>query len=258
MNRDNLRGNVPKKNVKGFLNENWFCGLCDVRYCKDCNEKLSHDHACDPKVVETMKLLNKDSKSCPKCGTVIHKTSGCAQMWCINCHTAFNWKTGEIETGRIHNPHFIEFKKRTIMSREHGDIPCGGVPTFRELQRVGASGDMLNHAINIYYVERQLMYLDTQPLDNTHIRVSYMLNDIDESDFKIFLQRQEKFLDKTRDISNIFEMIANAGGDVLRQYVLEPHKHDQFLNILRKIVEYGNEIFETIRRRYNCKIPRNF
>jgi hypothetical protein len=247
----------PLEECKGFLNEEWFCGLCDHKYCKDCNERLTDDHTCDPEVVETMKLLNKDSKSCPKCGTVIHKTSGCAQMWCISCHTAFNWRTGEIETGRIHNPHFIEFKKKTMMSREHGDIPCGGVPTFRELREVGASNEILQCAMVIHQVERENMYLDTRPPENTQVRVAYMLNDIDEKDFKNFLQRQEKYKDKTRDLSNIFEMMANTGGDLLRQYVLEPERHDEIVDLLHKIIDYGNGIFETIRNRYNCRLPRN-
>jgi len=263
--RGNLMDNEPRKFVrqcpveecKGFLNEEWYCGLCDHKYCKSCNETLTETHECDPEVVKTMKLLNKDSKSCPKCGTVIHKTSGCAQMWCISCHTAFNWRTGEIEMGRIHNPHFIEFKKKTMMSREHGDIPCGGVPSFRELREMGATNDILRCAVAIHQVERENMYLDLRPIDNLHIRVAYMLNDIDEHEFKNYLQRQEKFLDKTRDISNIFEMMGNCGGDLLRQYVLEPTRHDEIVDMIHKIVEYGNEVFETLRKRYTCKSPRN-
>jgi len=247
----------PREECKGFLNEHWFCGLCDVYYCKECNEKQTDGHQCDPTVVETMKLLNKDSKSCPKCGTVIHKTSGCAQMWCISCHTAFNWRTGEIETGRIHNPHFIEFKKKTMMSREHGDIPCGGVPTFRELREIGATNEILQYSMAIHQVEWENMNIDLEPTNNLQIRVAYMLNDITEKDFKVFLQRQEKFKEKTRDISNIFEMMANTGGDLLRQYVLEPERHDEIVELLQKIIDYGNGVFETIRNRYNSKIPRN-
>jgi hypothetical protein len=247
----------PIEECKGFLNEEWFCGLCECKYCKGCNEALTEEHVCDPETVETMKLLNKDSKSCPKCGTVIHKTSGCAQMWCISCHTAFNWRTGEIETGRIHNPHFIEFKKKTMMSREHGDIPCGGVPTFRELREMGATNEILQYAMVVHQVERENIYLDTRPIENLHIRVGYMLNDIDEVEFKQYLQRQEKYKEKNRDLSNIFEMMANTGGDILRQYVLEPQRHDEIIDLLQKIIEYGNEIFETIRKRYNCKLPKN-
>ena len=247
----------PVEECKGFLNENWFCGLCEQTYCRSCNELIGDGHECDPEVAKTMKLLNKDSKSCPKCGTVIHKSSGCAQMWCISCHTAFNWRTGEIEAGRIHNPHFIEFKKKTMMSREHGDIPCGGIPSFRELREIGATNEILQYAMVVHQVERQSLFIEMGPIDNLHLRVAYMLGDIDERDFKNFLQRQEKFLEKSRDIFNIFEMIANSGGDLLRQYVIEPERHDEVLDILRKILHYGNEIFETIRIRYNCRLPKN-
>ena len=246
----------PVEECKGFLNEEWYCGLCFKHYCKKCNELLTDDHECDPQTVETMELLNQDSKSCPKCGTVIYKTSGCAQMWCTSCHTAFDWRTGQIENGRIHNPHFIEFKKKTMMSREHGDIPCGGMPTFREMRENGAPNTILRHAVVIYQVERDLMFMDTQAPDNIQFRISYMLNEMSEDHFKILLQRQEKYLDKLRDISHIFEMIANTGGDLLRQFMLESHRHDEIIDILTNLIEYSNETFEVIRKRYNSAVPR--
>ena len=59
------------------------------------------------------------------------------------------------------------------------------------------------------------------------------------------------------DLSNIFEMMANTGGDLLRQYVIEPGRHDEIIDLLQKIVDYGNEIFDLIRKRYNCRLPRN-
>ena len=247
----------PVEECKGFLNEEWFCGLCDMYYCKDCNEKLTDNHTCDPELAKTMKLLNNDSKSCPKCGTVIHKTSGCAQMWCVSCHTAFNWRTGEIETGRIHNPHFIEFKNKTMSSREHGDIPCGGTPSFRELRTMGASEHILQYSMIIHQLETENLFLDVRPVDNIHYRIAYMLNDINETTFKTFLQRQEKFIDKTRDLLNIYEMMTHTSGDLLRQYVLEPWRHDEIIVQLQKIVEYGNDIFDVIRKRYKCVAPRN-
>jgi hypothetical protein len=144
-----------------------------------------------------------------------------------------------------------------MLSREHGDIPCGGVPTFRELREMGATNEILRYSMMVHQVERENMYLDTRPVDNLQIRVGYMLNDIDLVDFKQYLQRQEKYKEKTRDISNIFEMVANTGGDILRQYVLEPQRHDEIVDLLQKIIDYGNEIIETIRTRYNCKLPTN-
>ena len=246
----------PHEECKGFLNENWYCGLCDKHYCKKCNELLTDDHKCDPQTVETMELLNRDSKSCPKCGIVIYKTSGCAQMWCTSCHTAFDWRTGQVETGRIHNPHFIEFKKKTMSSREHGDIPCGGTPTFRELRSVDASNKILSFAIIVYQCERDLMFMNLEPHDNLQLRISYMLNEMSEEYFKTILQRQEKFLDKSRDISQIFEMISNTGGDLLRQYILDQEKHDEIFEIIEKLVDYSDEIFTVIRKRYNSTFPK--
>ena len=144
-----------------------------------------------------------------------------------------------------------------MMSREHGDIPCGGVPSFRELREIGATNEILQYAMVVHQMERENMYLDLRPIDNTQIRITYMLNDIDEQTFKNFLQRQEKYTDKSRDLSNIFEMMANTGGDLLRQYVIDPERHDEIINLLQKIVDYGNDIFESIRKRYNCRLPRN-
>jgi hypothetical protein len=144
-----------------------------------------------------------------------------------------------------------------MTSREHGDIPCGGIPTFRELREIGATEDIFQYGMIVQQMDRENMYIDRRPIDNTHVRVAYMLNDIDEDEFKNFLQRQEKYKDKSRDLSNIFEMVANTGGDLLRQYVIEPEKHDEIIHLLRKIVDYTNEVFETIRKRYNCRLPRN-
>ena len=87
---DIVVGEAPKKFVrkcptevcKGFMNEDWFCGLCDRHFCEHCNEQLGEGHTCDPDAVKTMELLKKDTKPCPKCGTMIQKLSGCAQMWC--------------------------------------------------------------------------------------------------------------------------------------------------------------------------------
>lgn len=247
----------PLENCKGFLNEQWYCGLCDTQFCEKCSEKQHENHVCDPGVVETMTLLNKDSKPCPKCGIVIQKINGCSQMWCVECHTAFNWRTGEIINGRIHNPHFIEFKKKKLLSREHGDIPCGGTPTYRELREAGAPITILNYAITIHDLERSILFVQTEIPDNLNSRVLYMLNYIDEKMFKTFLQRQEKFIEKNRDVLNIYELLIHTGGDLLRQYVLNIDDFEEIIQTMKMLFRYGNDIFESLRKRYNCSLPKN-
>jgi hypothetical protein len=247
----------PTENCKGFLSENRFCGICSNYFCEKCNDVNSENHVCNPDTVKTMELLKRDSKSCPKCGILIHRTDGCAQMWCTSCHCTFNWRTGEIDNGRIHNPHFIQFKRKLNTSREHGDIPCGGIPSFRELREHRATEKILQYAIIVYETDRLHLYLDTRPPDNLNLRIGYMLNDMSREEFKNILQRQEKFIDKVRDMSNIYEMIIHTGGDILRQYIINPERHDYYVSVLQGIVDYSNTVFMNIRKRYNCNLPKN-
>jgi len=121
----------PANDCRGFLSSQWKCGLCQQWSCPDCHELkgLNRDceHTCDPNSVETAKLLAKDSKPCPKCQCLIFKIDGCDQMWCTQCHTAFSWKTGNIEN-HIHNPHYYEWLRKTNggnAPRNRGDVECG-------------------------------------------------------------------------------------------------------------------------------------
>lgn len=118
----------PNEMCKGFLNATtWRCGLCDTKCCKECHEVIRNDeaaddllHECKPEDVASAKLIQKDSKPCPQCGVLIYKAEGCSQMWCTQCHVAFDWKTGQIERNNIHNPHYYEYLRRTS---PNGEIP---------------------------------------------------------------------------------------------------------------------------------------
>ena len=125
----------PAGDCRGFLSQVWKCGMCDNWTCPDCHEVkgLEKDgpHMCDPNSVETAKMLAKDSRPCPKCASVIFKIDGCDQMFCTQCHTAFSWRTGRVEMGTIHNPHYYEYQRqRGTVPRNPGDVPCGGFPDW--------------------------------------------------------------------------------------------------------------------------------
>ena len=121
----------PSEGCRGYLNSSYTCEICEVHVCKTCHEikdiKEDEEHICKPENIETAKLLAKDSKPCPKCSCMIFKIDGCNQIWCTQCHTAFDWKSGQLTTGVVHNPHYFEWMRNQGEGapREHVDENCG-------------------------------------------------------------------------------------------------------------------------------------
>jgi len=252
-------------NCQGFLNEEFYCGLCKNTYCNQCNELVEDGHECDPDAKASIALIRRDTKPCPKCGTFIHKLSGCTQMWCPDCHTAFNFNTGAIEMGRIHNPHYLEYRKNGgMLSREHGDIPCGGLPSFAELREMQAPDCIMRFRLTLNQLDREIQWMSRQPLgygrcySAQHARVQFMLGNISEAWFKKNLQKIDKQRDKNKDITDIYQMMIDTGGDALRQYAISPDTVEEIRSNINDLVDYANTVIRDIHARYTCVLPRPF
>ena len=63
--------------------------------------------------------------------------------------------------------------------------------------------------------------------------------------------------DKWEEVANIYDVLVHSGGDLLRQYVLEPSRESEIENILDELFKYGNTIFQSVRKRYVSVLPRN-
>ena len=266
----------PHEGCKGFLSSVWKCDVCDNWTCPHCNEVKGEqkdvEHTCDQNNVETVNLLKKDTKPCPSCGTMIFKISGCSQMWCPDCHTAFDWRSGNIETGMVHNPHFYEFQRRTgNTGRVAGDIPCGGLPSIQELRayftmpaRTTAEWRrrevVPNNMVYIWELHRfithteryELVYqYNPRPVDNTILRVQYLMNELPETAFKTLIQKREKAYTKLRAMRDIFQMFVNTASDIMRQMLVNNESIVDTDTILRQLVEYCNDTFYTLAKRYS-------
>ena len=119
-------------NCRGFLSTQWKCNLCNMWACKDCHEikgdEQDAEHTCHPDNLASAKLIDAETRGCPKCGARVFKISGCNQMFCTACNDcAFDWVTGRVETV-IHNPHYYEFQRQRNAGqapRVAGDVLCG-------------------------------------------------------------------------------------------------------------------------------------
>lgn len=119
-----IKKKCPLEGCRGFLDETDLCENCNKRSCKICEKELLEDHICDRDLVLTLEEKRKDSRPCPKCEIPISKKDGCNQMWCPMCNTVFDYKTGNIDKGRIHNPEYLDYMRRqgNYIQRAEGDV----------------------------------------------------------------------------------------------------------------------------------------
>jgi hypothetical protein len=96
--------------------ENPRCQLCEKLNCVSCETVVNGDletHQCTKSDLDTLAEIKKESKRCPKCSIWISKIEGCNDMFCTECRTPFNYRTGEIIKRKgFHNPHYIEHLNR--------------------------------------------------------------------------------------------------------------------------------------------------
>jgi len=200
----------------------------------------------------------------------------CDQMWCTQCHTAFSWKTGAIQTS-IHNPHYYEWQRKNGGApRVAGDVECG-----RELNHI--TFDHLKNAIlrgkhvrflkyydpnslhgydwnarnqtlndNVIYIsdiirrtthnERiELQQFRTGHLEkNQELRVQYLCNEIDEDIFKNLVQRNDKKHRKNNEISQVIQVSITAVTDIVFRII------DNFKNS-----KTGEDKFDELMSEFN-------
>lgn len=253
----------PRSECKGFLSTAWKCGLCEYWACPTCHEVKGLDkdapHTCNPDNVATAAMLARDSRNCPKCASLIFKIDGCDQMFCTQCHTAFSWRTGRVESGRIHNPHYYDYMRvNGVLPREPGDEPCGGLPSMDIIYRTARHTlipiihRMYGHIQHVVIGRYRTDFVE----DNRDIRIKFMLSDFTDDVFKRKLQQREKARQKKTDIRQVLEMYQTVTVDLFQS--LLTHKNvDKFLEELSILRDHVNDVLGVISKRYtNCSVPR--
>lgn len=215
-----------------------------------------------------MELLNKDTKPCPKCATMIHKINGCDMMWCVECHTSFSWNRGVIETGHIHNPHYYEFLRKqngnNPIPRNPGDNPCGNennlpythllrVVTFRlEELKFYSFHRLISHIENITL--RRIDVPD-QEVEFRELRIKYLLENIPDNEFKVLLQQKEKKKMKLIDIRDLYVMFNQTAIGKMHEIINKRVYDQEDSNYINNLVKYFNETSKAIGKKYGSVYP---
>ena len=275
----------PDSECRGFLSTQWKCGLCQKWSCPHCHEikglERDVEHTCNPETVATVALLANDTKPCPSCHTQIFRVSGCDDMFCTNCHTGFNWRTGRAQN-TIHNPHYFEWLRRNgnQIPRTPGDVPCQNQlthTTFTDIRRLLNETHKENqfakscalfmerfirNALHLRYVIVPNHEQAGRFQRNEQLRIMYMRNQITEDGFKTTLQRDQKRSDKMREIHNVLDVLLNTVTDIVLRFMshLSTAPAGIFsMDILEEIdpiIEYANECLVDISRTYKSKMLR--
>jgi hypothetical protein len=302
----------PANGCRGFLSTQWKCGICEQWTCPECHElkgpNRDSEHTCDQNNVETAKLLAKDSKPCPKCQSLIFKLSGCDQMWCTQCHTAFSWKTGKLEKN-IHNPHYYEWQRKNTLNgaapRNPNDIECGrelnhntcdqiqtaakkhsnlhkssvenytnwrGEKLCRNVFRFDIKIIILCEIVrnNIHNVRAELVNFQTDYVEkNQDLRIKYLEKILDEEEFKMLIQRNDKKNRKNTEVAQVIQLANTALTDIIYRVIHHLDSYtsgdkpiiDPFMDEINEIKKYCNDIFRDISFTYGTvqyKFTDNF
>ena len=218
------------------------CPLCNTRYCEKCHEKANDseaEHKCDPTTLATMEMISEQTKPCPKCSSRIHKIDGCNMMWCVVCHTAFHWLTGEITRGRIHNPEFFRYlatlgpdAETRYMHEQYCDNGNRhGLPdaaTFQANIRYCVPSvlpDVSNVLVWLMVIVRNIIHLDEVRLrdarrnsrdpDNHDLRVRYLKNEITKEHFTKILRQRQKRAEEHRELLAIYEPLVTLASETM-------------------------------------------
>lgn len=266
----------PAPDCRGYLSTQWKCELCQIRVCNECHEVKDQDveHVCNPDNLASARATMRETKPCPSCGTRIFKIDGCDQMFCTmeGCHTAFSWRSGRKETGRIHNPHYYEWLRRTqgAVPREPGDVPggdCRQIPDYHAVRRHYRLYATLNNIWpDIDKFHRLLLHIQATEMPPTvpdgdryaDLRIRYLLKEIDEAGFKKELFRRHKNTEKQEAIRQLIQMFVDVSRDILHTFMQSTSVQtfddlDQQSQTLRA---YYNGQMEDIARRFNASFYR--
>lgn len=265
----------PAEGCRGFLSTAWKCGTCSTWVCPDCHElkgiEKDAPHTCDPKNVATAQLLKRDSKPCPKCASLITKIEGCSQIWCTQCHTPFDWRTGQIVThGVIHNPHYYEWQRQQnggVAPRVPGDVPCGGLPGVWELENSLRAHHVPQglrlEIMDCHRIIRHIQHVDMHGLanqynvnDNADLRLAFLIKVIDEAEWKRKLQQREKKREKELALRHIYEMFTVTGSEILHEVVNGAKAPRAAALQLRSLQEYANTSIDKVASRFGANLKR--
>jgi hypothetical protein len=176
---------------RGWLGAEFSCNVCLKNFCVACHVEKEASHKCDNGQVESVRFIAATSRGCPTCATWISKTEGCDQMYCTVCDTAFSWRSGAVENGIIHNPHYL--KQMNMGGHVPRMVVGSELVAWREVaDLIPRTEEMVRGFYALVYDLLKKQDGLFKPVNNDYERAQFMIGKMTETKFRSLLQVKEK------------------------------------------------------------------
>jgi len=156
-------------------------------------------------------------------------------MWCIECKTAFSWKSGEIVNGKIHNPHYYEYLRKTQGFVPRADNPCQEVQTLQYLRNFFTKHRTTQTRHNPVFIlieksvfqlyrfmeELRIYEINRHETSLVNNRIQFLINRIDEKKFSqdafMYFQRSVQYRRYVELITMLRDVTVDLNGQVIEQ-----------------------------------------
>jgi hypothetical protein len=246
------------------------CGMCNVQVCDTCEQRKEAGHVCRQEDISSVHTIRDSTKACPHCEVRIHKSEGCNDMFCTNCHGAFNYRTGNKidRLSGFHNPHYTQF----MHDRQHAgpDVACTDATSAAaeynhirpHLQLYQTDARIRNIVANLGNMRRVIDYgrppqeAFTPQLEE--LACMFLAKQLDEATLKrqVFLvDRQRRF---TLEHFEILEAASMSAVGALRVLIPAPAspppstaRATQVIEQLHEISTYFNDALTQLSKSFN-------
>lgn len=264
------RGHCPRDGCNGLIAETWRCISCETPVCNRCLCERQPDHLCEREQLDSVRLIRQDTRPCPGCAVRIYLIEGCAQMWCTHCNQAWNWRTGRlISTTNYHNPHFAEFMIAQGLSGQQQGArhPERGCLTYSDLhaaahRQFAGCADLkarwralreqlqgANQALDFHTDPRTAEF----ERKLRELRVSFLLNEISEQDFRTAVQRVDKAASKRAECAAVYSMFGESARDTLGRFAAGELSFENCMQGLAHLAKYKEDSLQDIHTYYGTR-----
>jgi len=223
------------------------------------------NHVCTEDDLNNVKLLTDNVKNCPKCNEAIFKSSGCDHMWCVKCHTMFNWSDLKI-TKTTTNPLYFQWLRQQGIMPARYDHPdargdnqnneeCVEQLNFNQCLKIINSLENLNDKTKEKLIKfAKLIELVPKPQNEGYMsmyRMKYAYGLIDEKQYIKYLSTRytsKFFIDNYNAIIiNTIFMISEFFKHVKENKTFNLTEAKEIINIHNDAIKDFNKIYKNFR-----------